>query len=70
MSQLTLKAVRPALRKQSRAMIGNLFFGPVEAVPIKSTKTTVSFRRCDNGEQITFPRDAVGDSVFIQYFTP
>jgi hypothetical protein len=53
-----------------RAMIGNLFFGPVEAVPNRHTASRLNFTRSDNGQRVSFARQDIGESVFVQYFIP
>ena len=68
-SQTTFPETQPALRARYRAMIANLFFGPVEAVPLRHTQNRLNFRRRDNGKVVSFARADVGESVFVEYFS-
>ena len=68
--QTTIPATRAASRKVLHAMIGNLFFGPVEAIQTKATPTHLTFKRVDNGATVKLARAELGESCFIQYFVP
>ncbi len=70
MKTQTIPAVRTAMRQQMHAMIGNLFFGPLEAIPLRHTATRLNFRTVETGKHVSFLRSELGESVFIEYFVP
>jgi hypothetical protein len=68
MKKNTSKSIIPKSTKPKRALIANLFFGPVEAIKVKQVKGRVYFLRMDNNKEISFALKDVGESVFIKYF--
>ena len=66
----TIPHTRAALRQRLHAMIGNMFFGPVEAVPLGHSATKLKFRIVETGKEVSFDRSDLGESVFVEYFVP
>lgn len=68
MKNTMITGVGHAHSKRPRAMIGNMFFEPIEAIPSGQTKRRLTFMRVDNGRRISFSKRDIGKSVFVEYF--
>ena len=66
----TIPEIRSAMRQKQHAMIGNMLFGPIEAIPLKHTDTKLNFRTVGTDKTVSFNRADLGESVFVEYFIP